>query len=523
MRFGTPFRKWLVNIVAVIKHIAIKNSNYNAASDYLTTKHDEFTSKPILDENGRRIPRDEYIIEGINCDPYSFGAECQDVNARFGKNQRKEEIKAHHYIISFDPKDRDENGLTAEHAQAMGMAFARENFPGHQILVCTHPDGHGNAGNIHVHIVLNSVRAFDVPEREFMERPADHLVGNKHHVTKDLLEYLKKKTMEMCQGENLNQVNLLTPAKVRITDKEYWAQRRGQRNLDAQNTAEGKPLTKYETQNMILRKQILSTMMDSKSLAEFEQKLLSNYGIQIQESRGQFSYHLPDRARPIRGKTLGTDFQKKAILSYFAVGYRIASDPQIHAVSDPYGTEKSRSNEFYARFIKKDNLKQMARSMIFLQEHGLTETELNERFELARDDLSSLTSRRKELEQEIKQLKSANYAMKQYLETKKIHTQYLQAKDKKKFREEHSSPLSIYDASTKELRSIFGKEKFPSRKELQERLTAAQAEYHTVYEDFCAARNRHNEIRDLRTNYYELVGQEQHTPERETTPFRTEK
>ena len=61
--------------MAVIKHIAIKNSNYNAASDYLTTKHDEFTSKPILDESGRRIPRDEYIIEGINCDPYSFGEE----------------------------------------------------------------------------------------------------------------------------------------------------------------------------------------------------------------------------------------------------------------------------------------------------------------------------------------------------------------------------------------------------------------------------------------------------------------
>jgi hypothetical protein len=89
--------------VAVIKHIAIKNSNYDAASDYLTTKHDEFTSKPILYENGRRIPRDEFLIDGINCDPYSFGEECEAVNAQFGKNKRKEEIKAHHYIISFDP------------------------------------------------------------------------------------------------------------------------------------------------------------------------------------------------------------------------------------------------------------------------------------------------------------------------------------------------------------------------------------------------------------------------------------
>lgn len=41
--------------MAVIKHIAIKNSNYDAAYDYLTTKHDEFTSKPILDENGKKF------------------------------------------------------------------------------------------------------------------------------------------------------------------------------------------------------------------------------------------------------------------------------------------------------------------------------------------------------------------------------------------------------------------------------------------------------------------------------------
>ena len=502
--------------MAVIKHIAIKNSNYNAASDYLTTKHDEFTSKPILDESGRRIPRDEYIIEGINCDPYSFGEECLEVNARFGKNQRKEEIKAHHYILSFDPKDRDENGLTPERAQEMGMAFARENFPGHQILVCTHPDGHGNAGNIHVHVVLNSVRAFDVPEQEFMERPADHLAGNKHHVTKVFLEYLKKKTMEMCQQEGLNQVNLLAPAKVRITDKEYWAQRRGQRRLDEKNAAEGMPLSRYETQNMILRKQIMTTMMDSQSLAEFERKLLSNYGILIQESRGQISYHLHDRAKPIRGKTLGADFQKRAILAYFAVGYRISPDTTIHAVSDPYATATARTNEYYARSIKTDNLKQMARSMIFLQEHGLTEAELNKRYEIAKSDLSALTAKRKELEQRIKQLKSVDYALKQYYGTRKTHDAYTHADNQKKFREEHFSPLSIYDAAVKELRSIYGKEKFPSRKEVQAQLAAAQTDYHEVYEDYCAARSRHSEIRDLRTNYYEIVGQEQSSQEHDT-------
>ena len=149
--------------MAVIKHISIKNSNYDAAVDYLTLKHDEFTNKPILDENGNKIPRDEFLIEGIGYDPFTFGRECEATNALFHKNQNREDIKAHHYIISFDPRDRDENGLTSERAQALAMNFARKNFPGHQIIVCTHPDSHNSAGNIHVHIVFNSVRKTDVP------------------------------------------------------------------------------------------------------------------------------------------------------------------------------------------------------------------------------------------------------------------------------------------------------------------------------------------------------------------------
>lgn len=164
--------------MAVIKHIAIKNSNYDATYDYLTTKHDEFTSNPILDENGKRIPRESFIIEGINCNPTSFGRECEDLNLRYGKNKKSSEIKAHHYIISFDPRDRDDNGLTSKQAQALGMEFAQKNFPGHQTLVCTHPDGHNSAGNIHVHIVINSVRAFDVTRQDFMERPGDSLAGH---------------------------------------------------------------------------------------------------------------------------------------------------------------------------------------------------------------------------------------------------------------------------------------------------------------------------------------------------------
>ena len=67
-----------------------------------------------------------------------------------------------HYIISFDPQDQIDRGLTPERAQAIGIEYAKKNFPGHQTLVCTHADGSHGSGNIHVHIVINSLRKLDV-------------------------------------------------------------------------------------------------------------------------------------------------------------------------------------------------------------------------------------------------------------------------------------------------------------------------------------------------------------------------
>ena len=39
---------------------------------------------------------------------------CLIANRKYGKNGRREDVKTHHYIISFDPKDAVENDLTGE-------------------------------------------------------------------------------------------------------------------------------------------------------------------------------------------------------------------------------------------------------------------------------------------------------------------------------------------------------------------------------------------------------------------------
>ena len=95
--------------MAILKHIVSKSSNYGAALEYLIFKHDELRKTPILDQNGNRIMRDEFYLDGLNCEPYSFDAACQQLNRECQKNKNKNEIKSHHYIISFDPRDSTEN------------------------------------------------------------------------------------------------------------------------------------------------------------------------------------------------------------------------------------------------------------------------------------------------------------------------------------------------------------------------------------------------------------------------------
>ena len=221
--------------MATLKHINSKNADYGAAEQYLLFEHDEFTMKPVLDETGRLIPREDYRLSTLNCDGEDFAVACMRANLRYQKNQRREDVKSHHYIISFDPRDGPDNGLTVDRAQALGEQFCKEHFPGHQALVCTHPDGHNHSGNIHVHIVINSLRIEEVPFLPYMDRPADTKVGCKHRCTDAALRYFKSEVMEMCHREGLYQIDLLNGSKNRVTDREYWAQKKGQAALDKQN------------------------------------------------------------------------------------------------------------------------------------------------------------------------------------------------------------------------------------------------------------------------------------------------
>lgn len=519
--------------MAIIKHIKIRNSNYDASTDYLCFKHDEFTNKPILNDDGQMIPRDEYLLDGINCDPFNFGRECESTNAYFKKNNTRSEVKAHHYIISFDPRDKAENGLTPDRAQELGKEFAAKNFPGHQTIICTHPDGHNSAGNIHVHIVINSIRKYDVPQQSFMERPGDAKAGNKHRSTNKLLEHLKQETMHLCQREQFYQVDLLSPAKIRITDREYWAQRKGQKKLNEENKEKTEAgitpdRTEFETENGFLRRVITATLDDSNSMEEFQKKLFENYGIAVHESRGRISYKLPDKNKPIRGHQLGTNFEKAFIQDYLlkknnptidipitvetkeSIEKQTLSKKSIRLIVDIEANIKAQQNRFYAQKVKVSNLQQMSKTLTFLQENGIGT--LEELEQLLSSTQTDFNEKRISLKDTEDRLKTINLLIKnsgQYLTYKQIYGEYLKAKNKKEFREEHKSELLLYEAARKELKQLTNGEKIPSLKKLRSEKEVLIKRKNQKYEDYSFSRAKLRELQAVHANVNTILGKEQ--------------
>ena len=241
-------------------------------------------------------------------------------NRKYGKNTQHGDIKSHQYIISFDPRDAADNGLTMEKAQALGLNFCKENFPGHPAIVCTHPDGHNHSGSIHVHIVFGSVRTREVERKPYMQKPLDWREGMKHSSTAQIMRHLRVEVMELCEGAGLYQIDLLNGSKERVSEAEYWARRRGQLKLDRENaalTAAGQQpkQKKFETVKDTLRRQISSVLYRATSFEDFSAKLMQQYGIAVKESRGQLSYLPAGRTKFIRAKHLGDKFDKAAVLA----------------------------------------------------------------------------------------------------------------------------------------------------------------------------------------------------------------
>ena len=529
-----------MKLLATFKHISSKNADYGAAEQYLTFEHDEFTMKPTLDENGQLVPREDYRFATLNCGEEDFAVACMRSNLHYGKNQKREDVKSHHYIISFDPRDGTDNGLTVDKAQSLGEEFCREHFPGHQAIVCTHPDGHNHSGNIHVHIVINSLRIEAVPLLPYMDRPADTKSGMKHRCTDAAMEYFKSEVMEMCHRENLYQIDLLHGSKNRVTEREYWAQKKGQLALDKENAAReatGQPTkpTKFETDKAKLRRTIRQALSQAGSFDEFSSLLLRE-GVTVKESRGRLSYLTPDRTKPITARKLGDDFDKAAVLALLTQNAHRAAE-QTTAIPEYPHTQKERLREEktaktapadntlqrmvdreakqaegkgvgYDRWASLHNLKQMAATHNFLMENELLDLDkLDAAVESSRKALSEARESLRGIEQSISDKKSLRKVVNDYRRTRPTIDAHkkLSGRKAENYRQSHEAEFIIYEAALRQLKVLAPGKKLPATSKLNTEIEALISEKNAAYNTYRTAKAEYEQLATAKRNAEQIL------------------
>ncbi len=509
--------------MATLKHIASKNSDYSAIEAYLIYQHDEFSGKVILDEQGRPMLRESYLLDTLECGDFSFATACLLANRKYGKNTQHGDIKSHQYIISFDPRDAADNGLTMETAQALGLKFCEENFPGHPAIVCTHPDGHNHSGNIHVHIVIGSIRTREVERKPYMQKPRDWREGMKHSSTAQTMRHLRVEVMELCEGAGLYQIDLLNGSKERVSEAEYWLRRRGQLKLDRENaalteTGQQPRQKKFETVKDTLRKQISSVLYRTTSFEEFSDRLMQQYSITVKESRGQLSYLPAGRTKFIRAKHLGDKFEKEQVLAALAQNIRLAPTIQPIATDKPDKIQKLVDIQAklkqgkgigYERWAKKHNLKAMAQTLILLQEKGLLNedaldqriTELDTKFH---DSLAVV----KDLEGRMKANKELRYHVAAYTNTKNIAQQLKAAKRPAAFEEQHRAELTAYRTAAAYFKAN-DITKLPSPKKLEAEYAQLASEKAKFYEQYKETKEELLQLKTAKQNVASFFREEE--------------
>ena len=279
--------------------------------------------------------------------------------------------------------------------------------------------------------------------------------------------------------------------------------------------------TVYETGNAILRRQIKAVLEDSQNFDEFKQKLLGKYGILVGESRGKINYLPADRTKPIRGRTLGADFEKASLEEFFR-----HKNQKLHYVDKinhakvteiarplvPEGMHMSlitqlqvivdeQQKPYYSQDAKIRNLKNMASTLAFCQENNIgSNEELESLLSATHEDYTAKKEVHAATTEALKEAKEILRYTKQRHAYKKVYLEFMNSKKKAKFRSEHESEIVLYEVATRELKKLFNGNPVPSEKKTIAKIRELSARKNEEYEELSEIKRREKSLQEKVNN-----------------------
>ena len=398
---------------------------------------------------------------------YGCAAETADIEFAWTRRHAidKGTNLGRHLIQAFQPGE-----VTPEQAHEIGMELAKEILGGkYEFVLTTHID----KDHVHNHLIFNAVSFTD----------------HKHyHSNKRSYHEIRRASDRICKEHGLS---VIIPG-----------QAKGKSYIEHQAAQAG---TSYKAK----LKAAIDRLIPAS--ADFEDLLLRLQREGYEIKRGKYvSCRASDQERFTRMKTLGVDYTEEAITARIAGRSRPSRQPKqrdgrISLLIDIQNNIKAQQSAGFTHWAKLNNLKQAAKTMNFLTEHGISN------YGELESKLAALSARRDTVHAEIKRVESRStelaLVMKHagtYRQLKPLYVRYRKSNDKEKFLRGHESEIILFEAAARELKRL-GAVPLPTTESMKTELTNLAAEKERLLAEYKAARTEAQEYETVKQNVDALL------------------
>ena len=409
------------------------------------------------------------LVSAYQCNPAIVDQEFLFSKRQYasitGRNQKEHDVIAYHLRQSFKPGE-----ITPELANKIGYDLAMSLTKGkHAFIVCTHVDKE----HIHSHIVFNST-ALDCT-RKFR-----NFLGSSFTVRKisDLL----------CWENGLSVIENPKPSRGSYGT---WL-------------GEKPPTVRQQLEHIID-----AALADCKDFDSFL-AALKTAGIEVKRGK-HLAFKIPGGKKFVRCSSLGEDYSEAAILERIS-GKRIvppkAERTAPNLLLDIQAKMQQARSPGYERWASVFNLKEMAKTLNYLQGHGLLKyADLEAACDAAVQKYHDISDRTKANSERMKEISELQKHIGTYGKTREIYAQYRKLPPKKQaeFYAQHASAIISCEAAKRYFDSL-GLKKLPSIQSLKQEYAALLAENKKLYPDQKKAKTEMMELLTAKHNTSRILG-----------------
>ena len=447
--------------MAVTRIIPIRGSKGQSVIRSLTERTD-YVKNPEKTENGS-------LVYAYGCTPQLVAAEFALSKRQYAQHTGRKApgVIAYHIRQSFKPGE-----VTPEEANRVGRDLAERFLKGkHAYIVCTHTDRR----HIHNHIIFNST-ALDNAAK-----------FNNYFNTSRAVARLSDL---ICLERNLSVIS--NPGRGTNTSYGHWL---GDK--------------KQPSHRDVLRAAIDDALARKPKTFDELIRLVRESGYRVSEGKS-VTFYKP-RQKGIKLHTLGagyTEAELREVIAGRATHNPRGKRERASLLVDIQAKIAAGKGGGYAQWAKVFNVKQMAKTLLYLQEHGIKGREdLNTRADIASEKLSTLNERIKKIDARIAEITELRGQIVAYAKTRKSFDEYKASCYSRKFFDAHADEIERHRAAKRYFSEHYTG-KLPKMKDLNAEFDKLAAEKRAVYAEYRAIRDEHRELLVHRHNVEMLMGEE---------------